>query len=257
MDVKWYGTATVGIEENGEEILFDPFLRRNPFLKNTTGIDGFAGRKAVFVTHGHFDHIWDIPALLDMDKDVTVYCGSVAADNLLKKGVDPSRLHIISHGDKIQAGSMTVTAYKAKHIVFDAGYVAQVVPRCTLLFPVLFKMVTWNHQMPLKEEIMMYEIDNGEKRVMLSGSFGWFEDVQYPENTDMFVLAHGGSTRVPKLVSPFIAQTRPKRVLMDHWDDAFPPLTKRVNVEKSCRILGDEYKDIEFVIPEIQKKYTV
>ncbi|MCQ2463017.1 MAG: MBL fold metallo-hydrolase [Clostridia bacterium] len=257
MDVKWYGTATIGIKENGNEILFDPFLRRNPFLKNTTGIDGFTGRKAIFVTHGHFDHIWDIPAILNMDKDVTVYCTQVAADNLIKQGADSSRLHIIEHGDKIETDGLTVTAYKAKHIVFDAGYIAQVFARCVFLCPVLFKLVAWNHQCPLKDEILIYEIDNGEKRVMLSGSFGWFEDIEYPENADMFVLAHGGSTRVPKLVSPFIAKTKPKKILMDHWDDAFPPLTRRVNAEKSCRILKSEYNDIEFIMPQEQKIYTV
>ena len=59
MRVTWYGTATIGIDDGESKILFDPFVRRNKKLEYSTPLEGFAGFDGVFITHGHFDHLYD------------------------------------------------------------------------------------------------------------------------------------------------------------------------------------------------------
>jgi L-ascorbate metabolism protein UlaG (beta-lactamase superfamily) len=64
MKLKWYGTATILLEQDGTQLLFDPFLSLNinvfmPTLDELSLIDN------ILVTHGHLDHIVDIPAILN------------------------------------------------------------------------------------------------------------------------------------------------------------------------------------------------
>ena len=95
----------------------------------------------------------------------------------------------------------------------------------------------------------MYRIENGGKSILLSGSFGTVDGVEYPQDCDMFILANGGNLSIPKLTKPFIESTHPKRVFVDHFDDAFPPVTKRVCVEKFRDKMSQTHPEIEFIIP--------
>lgn len=249
MKVTWYGTATIGIDDGKNKILFDPFVRRNKKLKNSTPIEGFAGFDAVFITHGHFDHLYDVPELTRVDKSVTVYCTKTPCETLMRKNVPKNRISVIKPGDSVEIGNFKVTAFQSKHIRFDAGYISSVFGRCAVQFPKTFSLFLKNIDMPQKREIVMYKIENGEKSVLLSGSFGTVEGVEYPKGCDMFVLANGGNHSIPSLTKPFIESTHPKKVFVDHFDDAFPPVTKRVCVEKFRDDMSRTHPEIEFIIP--------
>ncbi len=82
MKITWYGTATVGLDDGKTKLLFDPFVRMNKRIE-TTAIEGFRGFDAVLVTHGHFDHIYSIPKLTEVDKDVSVYCTATPKKSLI------------------------------------------------------------------------------------------------------------------------------------------------------------------------------
>lgn len=249
MRVTWYGTATIGIDDGESKILFDPFVRRNKKLEYSTPLEGFAGFDGVFITHGHFDHLYDVPRLTKVDKNVTVYCTKTPAETLSRSGVPKNRVSVIEPGDTVEIGNFKITAYQSKHIKFDAGYILSVFGRCTVFFPKLFYMFYHHLHMPENHEIVMYKIENGGKSILLSGSFGTVDGVEYPTDSDMFVLANGGNLSIPELTRPFIESTRPKRVLVDHFDDAFPPLTKRVCVEKFRDMMSETHPEIEFIIP--------
>ncbi len=250
MRVTWYGTATVGIDDGETKIIFDPFVRRNKKLEHSTPLEGFAGFDAVMVTHGHFDHILDIPELLKVDTDVSVYCTKTPAATLQKAGVDKSRLKVIKAGDTVEIGNFKITAYQSEHIKFDATYILSVFGRCAVQLPKLIGEFVKHVQMPENHEIVMYKIENGGKSILLSGSFGTVDGVDYPKDSDLFILANGGNLKIPELTMPFIESTHPKKVLVDHFDDAFPPLTKRVEVEKFRDIMSEKHPEIGFIIPQ-------
>lgn len=71
VDITWLGHATFRIRTaGGRTILLDPWLQQNPAcpqsLKKVDGLD------AIFVTHGHFDHIGDAVSLAKEHRVPTV-----------------------------------------------------------------------------------------------------------------------------------------------------------------------------------------
>ncbi len=250
MKITWYGTATIGIDDGKTKLLFDPFVRMNKRIE-TTPVEGFVGFDAVFVTHGHFDHIYSIPALAEVDKNVPIYCTATPKKTLMKRGVAEDRLKTIQPDDVLQIGEYTIRVHRFRHIVFDPIYILSVVPKCAVMLPRLFRQAYWNRQMPEGHEIVAFEIEAHGKKIFLTGSFREHPAQQYPEDIDLFILANGGSVFVPEKTKAFIERYHPKKIFVDHFDDAFPPLTRAVSVKRLRKTINKNHPEIEFIIPEI------
>lgn len=250
MKITWYGTATIGIDDGKTKVLFDPFVRMNKHIE-TTPVEGFAGFDAVFVTHGHFDHIYSIPALAEVDKNVPIYCSEAPKKTLMKKGVTEERIKVFKVDDTIRIGDYTIRPRRLRHIVFDPVYILTVVPKCILKFPRLFWIAYTNRTMPMGGEIVGFEIEAEGKKIFLTGSFREHPSENYPDDIDLLILANGGSVFVPEKTKEFIAKYHPKKIFVDHFDDAFPPLTREVSVERLRRTIAKNHPDIEFIKPEI------
>ena len=252
MKITWYGTATVSIDDGKTKLLFDPFVRMNKHLE-TTPIEGFTGFDAVLVTHGHFDHIYSIPALAEKDKNVPFYCTETPKKTLVAKGVPEERIITVRPDEMLKIGDFTIRVRRFRHIIFDPLYILSVVPKCVVGFPRLFWQAYMNHQMPEGGEIVAYEIEGEGKRIFLTGSFREHPEEIYPENADMLILANGGSVFVPEKTKEFIDRYHPKKIFVDHFDDAFPPLTRNVSVKRLKSTVEKNHPEIEFIVPEICK----
>ena len=256
MKITWYGTATIGIDDGKTRLLFDPFVRMNKRIE-TTPVEGFAGFDAVLVTHGHFDHIYSIPELAKVDKKVPIYCTKTPADTLISKGVSAERINTISPDDVFNIGDYTIRVHKFRHIIFDPIYILSVVPKCALMLPKLLSQVKINRTMPEGGEIIAFEIEAHGKKIFLTGSFRDTPEMQYPSDIDVLILANGGSVFVPEKTKDFIAKYHPKKIFVDHFDNAFPPLTRNVSVERLRKTIRKNHPDIEFIKPEICKAVEI
>ncbi len=252
MKITWYGTATIGIDDGKTKLLFDPFVRMNKRIE-TTPIEGFTGFDAVIITHGHFDHIYSIPELAEKDKTVPIYCTETPKKTLVGMGVYEERIKTVRPDETFEIGDYTIRVRRIKHIVFDPVYILSVVPKCVMMFPRLFWQAYMNHKMPEGGEIVAYEIEAHGKKIFLTGSFREHPQEQYADDIDLMILANGGSVFVPEKTKAFINRYRPKKILVDHFDDAFPPLTRNVSVERLRKTVEKNHPDIEFIIPEICK----
>ncbi len=248
MKITWYGTATIGLDDGETKLLFDPFVRMNKRLE-TTPIEGFAGFDAIFVTHGHLDHIYSIPELARVDTAAPIYCTATPKKTLTGRGVPEDRIRLIKPDDEIKLGGFTVRARRFRHIVFDPIYILTVVPKCVVMLPRLFWQAYMNRKMPEGHEIVAYEIEAEGKTIFLTGSFRAYPGEEYPKNADLFILANGGSIFVPEKTKKFIEKYRPKRILVDHFDDAFPPVTRTVSVERLRKTVARLHPEIEFTVP--------
>ena len=119
MRLKWYGTATMLIEQDGAQLLFDPFIPLNTesFRPPT---DELATADSILVTHGHFDHISGIPAILkNSGCSATVYCCVKPREKLITQGVGGNQIKAIAPGDVLHLPPFEIRVLKGKHIVFD------------------------------------------------------------------------------------------------------------------------------------------
>lgn len=252
MNITWYGTATIGIDDGKTKLIFDPFVRMNKHIE-TTPIEGFAGFDAVLITHGHFDHLYSIPDLARTDLSVPIYCTKTPKNSLINKGVPEDRIKIVCPDDVIKIGDFTIRVRRFRHVVFDPVYILSVVPKCSLMLPRLLWQFYTNHFMPEGGEIVAYEIEAHGKRIFLTGSFREYPAEHYAEDVDLFILAHGGTVFMSEKVKGFVDKYHPKRILVDHFDDAFPPLTRTVSVKRLKNTIKKQHPEIEFITPEICK----
>ena len=123
MRLKWFGTATIMLEQDGTRLLFDPFIPLNdkvfkPQISELASVDN------IFVTHDHLDHIADLPAIMKQGNAKSiVYCTANQIKTLISIGVDNKRIHKIVTGNVYNFGPFEVRALKSKHIVYDKGLI--------------------------------------------------------------------------------------------------------------------------------------
>lgn len=69
------------------------------------------------MTHGHLDHLMEVPEFLDPESDAeaTVYCGEVAAETLSDMVENTSNVVKVRPGDVIRLGDVRILVMKGKH----------------------------------------------------------------------------------------------------------------------------------------------
>lgn len=118
IEVMWLGQAAFKITTPaGQVIVTDPWLRTNPLTPpEYKQLERFGRIDALLVSHGHFDHIADAPALAEMYK-VPVRAPGDLNNTAMTLGVLPAHLlpRMNKGGTVTVAPGVTVTAVRAEH----------------------------------------------------------------------------------------------------------------------------------------------
>ncbi|MCD7818998.1 MAG: MBL fold metallo-hydrolase [Lachnospiraceae bacterium] len=246
MEITWYGTASIYIEASGTSILFDPFLKYLPEGYEADELreqreKAFGKATNILITHGHLDHLSSLPTLY-RNKPCTVFATETPAATLAKQGFPETKIHRIAPGDVLQFPDLSVCVYQGKHIRFDVRLILQKVFRLSSWkqFPRLIHLLKLNLQYKENHEIVFYEIRAEEKRIQIMGSADLADGVEYPTEADVLILPHQGRSDIDSHNEAIIKKLRPKRVLLDHYDDAFPPVSELVPVDDFCRRMSAE-----------------
>jgi L-ascorbate metabolism protein UlaG (beta-lactamase superfamily) len=118
VEITWLGQAAFRIvSPGGKVIVTDPWLRTNPLTPAAfKQPEGFAKIDVLLVTHGHFDHIADAPALAQ-HHNVAVRGPGDLLNTVMTLGVlPPNLLPRMNKGGTVEAApGIKVTAVRAEH----------------------------------------------------------------------------------------------------------------------------------------------
>ena len=252
MRLKWYGTATIMIEQDGTQLLFDPFLPLNSDAFKPP-IDELSEVENILVTHGHLDHITGIPQILHHGgSQANIYCTARPRKTLISKGIEEGKIQPVAPGDVLVFGPFEVRVLKGKHVSFDKRLIMKT------LFSLRVFRYRSNFWYLLKEnrscgeagETVIYDIRVRGVRTLLLGSLNLDDDTEYPKGTDMLILPLQGRSDVSTYAMHIIDRLQPKKVLLDHFDDSFPPISSAVNTEQFVSLMRSEYPDVQVICPQ-------
>lgn len=246
MKITWYGAASLIMREGDEAIAFDPFFGMPVGCftdKNLISLpkDDFHGVTDVFVTHGHFDHIYHLPKLCGASH-FRIHCTPAPGQTLMLRGVSPERIVPAAAGRTDNISPFAVTAYGSHHCRYDFPIVMKTVFRRDFFrHPVhLIRLLREILRFPEKDEILMYEVSCGGKRIQVLGSLGLDANTDYPTGADILILPFQGRSNLEKYALGIVRRLRPLSVLLNHYDNAFPPISDEIHTENFIKILSEQ-----------------
>jgi len=97
MELTWWGTAAFRLTAGDRALLIDPYLSRNVAARpvQPLGPADVTDGDPILLTHGHFDHAYDVPAIAART-GATVYCSPAAGEALVRQGLDPAQVQAVS-----------------------------------------------------------------------------------------------------------------------------------------------------------------
>ena len=186
--ITWLGTASILIEACGQKLLFDPFVELDGG-SNPNTLEDFEGVSDICVTHGHLDHLFFIPELVE-GQDATVHCPAAAARTLEGFLEDNGNVVLTGSGDSWKLGELRITAYRGKHVAFSPSLVLQ-----QLFSPKVFRrpknllFLAWAHpRFRERKDTLVYEIEAEGRKILLLGSMALDDKTEYPQGADLLIL---------------------------------------------------------------------
>ena len=112
MNIIWLGHGSFRIEIEDQVLLIDPWLTGNPMLSEDQHAAAITGATQILATHGHFDHITDIPQI--SEKTGAPVSGPYELVSYLV-GQGAGEGMGFNKGGTVQFGSVSVSMVPASH----------------------------------------------------------------------------------------------------------------------------------------------
>jgi len=257
--IKWYGTACILLEEEGIQLLFDPFFSLNKKLFIPRIKEEFSQVNSILITHGHFDHITGIPSVLERSKiKPFIYCTAAPRESLISMGIEKDLIQEITPGNILMPGTFQINVLKSKHIVFDKFLVIKTLlnPRILINFKKAKYILKQNKICKEAGETVAYEIKIKEKKILLMGSLNLDDTVDYPAKTNLLILPLQGRSDICKYSMRFIDRLKPEKVLVTHYDNSFPPVSANINIKYFKSLMRKNFPYIPVIIPRPGEQLT-
>jgi L-ascorbate metabolism protein UlaG (beta-lactamase superfamily) len=245
--MRWLGTAGFELRFGVTCLLVDPFLSREaearPILRvRARDLDA----DAILVTHGHFDHASDVPELVAQTM-APVYASASVCEALHDLGVPARRLHPLAGGRVCEVGQVSVLAFAARHARFDAALVWRALRRMGWrALSALRPMAAYP-----RGDVLGYQLATQHGTLVHLGSAGWYRQELERLHPDVALLPLQGHSRIHELVAQATEWLAPKRVVVHHFDDFYPPVSEFIDVQPFVGLVNKRLPETEVVVPRI------
>jgi L-ascorbate metabolism protein UlaG (beta-lactamase superfamily) len=258
MEITWLGTAGFQLKTGGQNFLIDPYLSRNAAARprQTMVPTDLSGADQIFVSHGHFDHIFDIPAIASKT-DGMVYCCPVAANTLRQNGLTGDRVQAVTEdGYSIALGSYRARAFFSQHVKFDRLLLIKTLVRINFrirrylplmkAYPV-GQVLSW--QFEIDGQVLQHFGSAGSTAEELKGLGG--------RKIDILLVPLQGHTRICDIALRYVQALKPHTVIPHHQDDFFPPISTYVDIRPFITAVTRTCPETKIRILQINETVTI
>lgn len=253
MKVTWLGTASILLEGAAGKLLFDPYLKLRSRGLRPFPLDALSDVDAIFITHPHLDHFADMQAILDRCS-APVYVCARGLEIAREQEFDLSRMRRIRAGDVVRIADLEVRAHQSCHCAYDRPILRETLSRALrpaqLREGLSIEAQNLQFKIDMDRDVLGFEICDGDKRIFLLGSANCREDVEYPTGMDLLIYPYQGRSDMEVYSLQFLEKFRPRRVMLDHFDDAFPPISCQMNCAPFLHRARECFPEIEVFVPE-------
>jgi L-ascorbate metabolism protein UlaG (beta-lactamase superfamily) len=254
MELTWWGTAGFQIKTGAQTFLIDPYLSRNATARPKQSLlpSDISEANQIFISHGHFDHIFDIPTIAAQTGS-RVYCCPVAADTLKKKGLESDLIQEVAQdGYLVDLGRYRARAFFSKHVKFDRWLLIKTLTRINVRIP---RYLPQLREYPVGQVLTWrFEIDG--QTIQHFGSAGsTSEELQglSRQPIDILLVPLQGHTRICRIALNYVKALKPRIVIPHHQDDFFPPISTYVDILPFVKAVKTTCPDTEVRILKINE----
>lgn len=264
MKLKWLGTAGFEIKINDQIFLLDPYLSRNKNSNPVQNLQPYDIKKAdqIFISHGHFDHVMDVPSIAGLT-NAQVYCSESTARSLMQNSESATTLltkeqfvPISKEKTIFEFKGYSAQPFFSNHVSFDKKLIISTLLKINLRF---FKYLPLNKNFPCGQVLSWRFFING-KVVQFFGSAG--ASVQELKTlcdppVDILLVPLQGHTHICDIGLEYVRILKPEIVIPHHFDNFFPPISKFVDINPFVKNVQKNYKETTLIVPEINKTISL
>ena len=258
MKITWYGAASLLIESKNDRIMIDP-VKGLPGSENSPSWEELMAADNILLTSGKLDRIHNIPLIVNTS-GATVYCTRTPAELLEKDRTNSDLIAVVKPGLSLVFGDISVNVYKGasdNSLVLTSEKHRLASPK-VLRYPAnAFFLRTHLTKFSDFGESLCYSICSGGKTILIPGSLGLDADTDYPKYVDMLVLPYQGNDELITDAVSLIDRICPRTVLLDMFDNYYPPMTDTTSTKGLHKALQSKYPDLPVVKPRSGKPVTL
>jgi L-ascorbate metabolism protein UlaG (beta-lactamase superfamily) len=217
---RWLGVAGLELTLERELLAVDPFLTRPSFLSvclnrlqpdETLVKQTFHKCQFILVTHAHYDHLMDVPAIA-LKTGAPVYGSQNTCDLLKTCGVPREKVHKVDPGDLLELGAFHVKVLQTEHNQlpgFKSGSLKPVLKPPLRAYE--YRMDT-NYGFQIECQKLRTLVWNGKS----------------PEGAEPADVLFVNAVETVPFYETLIKTVNPVLVIPLHWDNFFRPLSKPI-----------------------------